>query len=375
VHFLTPQIDWLNFAWPFLAAFFLALLFVPVVRWVAVKVGALDYPSKIKIHKKPIPRLGGVAIFLAFVLVVIFDLLWGHHLVGKIIELKHVIGLLLGCLVIVVTGIIDDVRGLKPAYKFLGQIVAVLVVIFSGIGIDFLTSPFGTHFDLKSVQIPISFSESTFKLVLFADLFAFLWILGMINTVNFLDGLDGLAGGIGLIAALVLFLISLRPEVNQKEVAFLAVTFAGAILGFLVFNFHPAKIFAGDSGSLLIGFVLAVLAIINGAKIATALLIMGFPILDVLWAIIRRVIKGQSPFKGDKRHFHHRLLELGLNQWQAVLVFYFFGISFGLAAFLTRTSWSKMVALIILVALMVATFTLVLARIQLRQRRIRLKRS
>ena len=306
---------------PFGAAFLLSVVLIPVVKLIAVKVGAIDFPSKIKIHKKPIPRLGGVAIFIAFAALVILDLVWGHRIVGEALSLKHVLGLLIGGAIIVTTGVIDDIKGLKPSYKFFGQLIAVFVVIFSGIGIDFLASPFGTSFDLDSIRIPISFAESSFQIVLFADLFALVWILGMVNTANFLDGLDGLSGGIGLIASLVLFFLSLRPEVNQPEVAYIAAAFAGALLGFLIFNFHPAKIFAGDSGAMLIGFVIGVLAIINGAKIATALLIMGFPILDVAWSILRRFINGKSPFKGDKKNFHHRLLELGLSKRQAVLVF------------------------------------------------------
>jgi len=354
---------------PFGAAFLLSAILILLVKKVAVKVGAIDYPSKIKIHKKPTPRLGGVAIFLAFVLLIIFDLVWGHRIVGEALELRHIVGLLIGGAIIVGTGIIDDIKGLKPGYKFLGQVVAALVVIFSGIGIDFLASPFGSQLDLGIIRIPISFAESTFQIVLLADLFALIWILGMVNTANFLDGLDGLVGGIGLIASFVIFFLSLRPQVNQPEVAYLAAAFAGAILGFLIFNFNPAKIFAGDSGAMLIGFVIGVLAIINGAKIATALLIMGFPILDVAWAILRRLIKGRSPFKGDKKHFHHRLLELGLSQRQAVLVFYFFGICFGLAAFFLQGSGLKVIALLILGGLMMVVTYLVVRGVGLKKKR------
>lgn len=347
----------------------LSAILILLVKRVAVKVGAIDYPSKIKIHKKPTPRLGGVAVFLAFLFLVVFDLIWGHRIVGEALEMKHVLGLLIGGAIIVGTGVIDDVRGLKPGYKFLGQVIAALVVIFSGIGIDFLTSPFGSSLELDLIRIPVGFLESSFQIVLLADLFALIWILGMVNTANFLDGLDGLVGGIGLIASFVLFFLSLRPEVSQPEVAYLAAVFGGAILGFLIFNFHPAKIFAGDSGAMLIGFVIGTLAIINGAKIATALLIMGFPILDVAWAILRRLIKGKSPFKGDKKHFHHRLLELGLSQRQAVLVFYFFGICFGLAAFLLQGSWLKMIALLILGGLMMGITYLVVKGVGLKKKR------
>ena len=366
-----PHLPWLSFLAFFAATFLLAVIFVPLVKKVAVKVGAIDYPTKIKIHKKPMPRLGGIAVFLAFLLVVLFDLIFGHRILGGVIDLKHIIGLLIGGLIIVGVGVWDDIYGLRPGQKFLGQVIAALVVIFSGIGIGFIASPLGTNISLDSLRITVHFSESIFQIVVLADLFALIWILGMVNTANFLDGLDGLVGGIGLIASLVLFLLSLRPQVNQLGVAYLSAAFAGALLGFLIFNFHPAKIFAGDSGSMLIGFVIGVLSIINGAKIATALLIMGFPILDVLWAIFRRLRRGHSPFRGDKKHFHHRLLELGLSQTKAVLIIYGLGIIFGLAAFLLQGSREKLIALVILGTLMLLITFGIVKLVGLRRRLVR----
>ncbi len=371
----TAHVNWISYLISFGAAFLMVVLIMPLVRIIARKVNAIDYPSKIKIHKKPTPRLGGVAVFVAFVILVLVDLIWGHQIVGKVLEMRHILGLLIGAGVIVITGVIDDIRKLTPAQKLLGQIVAALTVVFSGIGIDFIMSPFGAQFPLDTVKVPITFSESTFQLVVLADLFALFWILGMINTANFLDGLDGLVGGVGFIATLFLFFLSLRPQVNQPEVAYLSIIFTGALLGFLVFNFHPAKIFAGDSGSMLIGFVIGVLSIINGAKIATALLIMGFPILDVAWSILRRLVKKQSPFRGDKRHFHHRLLELGLSQRQAVFLIYAIAICFGLTAFLLQGSKEKLIALLILGFLMLAMTFVIVKLIRIRQLRLRSKHA
>ncbi len=372
---LAAHINWISYLIPFGAAFLIAVILTPLAKWIAKKVKAIDYPSKIKIHKNPMPRLGGLAIFFAFILLVIFDLIWGHRIVGRVLEMRHVLGLLIGAGVIVITGVIDDIKKLKPTQKLFGQIIAALVVIFSGIGIDFIASPFGSHFALDVIKIPITFSESTFQLVVFADLFALFWILGMVNTANFLDGLDGLISGVGFIAAMFLFFLSLRPQVNQPEVAYLSIIFAGALLGFLIFNFNPAKIFAGDSGSMLIGFVIGVLSIINGAKIATALLVMGFPILDVAWSILRRLIKKQSPFQGDKRHFHHRLLELGLSQKQAVLLIYAIAICFGLAAFLLQGSKEKLAALLILGFLMLAMTFVIVKLIRMKQLQLRGRRA
>ncbi len=367
IDLVLDSVNWLTYTASFGAAFLLTLILVPVMKWVAFKVGAIDKPSKIKIHKKDMPRLGGVAIFISFVLLVLFDLIWGHRIIGEHIELKNVLGLLLGCLIIVGVGVVDDIKSIKPWQKFLGQTVAALVVVLSGIGIDSITNPFGGQIDLDILKISISFGSSIFWIIILADIFSLIWILGMVNTVNFLDGMDGLAAGVGIIASVVLFLLSLNPTVNQPEVAYLSVIFAGALLGFLFFNFHPAKIFAGDSGSMLIGFIIATLAIINGAKVATALLIMGFPILDVLWTIIRRIAHKKSLLKGDKEHFHHRLLNLGLSQRQVVFIIYFFVVCFGFLGFVLHGGKEKLIALIILSGVMLFSMFLIIRLLKVRR--------
>jgi UDP-N-acetylmuramyl pentapeptide phosphotransferase/UDP-N-acetylglucosamine-1-phosphate transferase len=169
-----------------------------------------------------------------------------------------------------------------------------------------------------------------------------------VNTINFLDGLDGLAGGVSGIAFFVLFFLSLTPTVLQPETAFLCIILAGCALGFLPYNFHPAKIFMGDSGSYFLGFMLAVLAIIAGGKIATALLVLGFPILDAFWVILRRILSFHSPFIADKKHLHHRLLEVGLSQRQAVGLIYFLSLCFGAVALFLQTGKQKSIALLVL---------------------------
>jgi len=176
-------------------------------------------------------------------------------------------------------------------------------------------------------------------------------MVGLANTINFLDGLDGLACGVSGIAAVVMFAVSVGPNVHQLAVAMLAIILAGAAFGFLPHNFYPARIFMGDSGAYFLGLTLAMLSIYSGAKLATAALVLGFPILDAVWAVVRRLARGVSPLKADRQHFHHLLLDAGLNQRQAVLVIYAVVATFGMVA-LAANSFVKFIALLVLVAVM-----------------------
>jgi UDP-GlcNAc:undecaprenyl-phosphate GlcNAc-1-phosphate transferase len=188
-----------------------------------------------------------------------------------------------------------------------------------------------------------------------------LWIVLMINVINWLDGVDGLASGVGLIASIILFILSISKEVNQVSTAILSIVLAGSLLGFLPFNFNPAKIFLGDIGSMFIGFMLAIFAIISGGKFATAALVLGLPILDALWVIASRLINHQVPWQADRRHLHHRLLDAGFSQRQSVLFLYAVSIFFGIIALQSGTH-QKLIVFAWLVALMLilglVTFTL-----------------
>jgi len=176
-------------------------------------------------------------------------------------------------------------------------------------------------------------------------------MVGLANTINFLDGLDGLAGGVSGIAAFIMFLLAVGPRVNQPEVALLAIILAGAAFGWLPYNFYPARIFMGDSGAYFLGLALAMLAIYSGAKVATAVLVLGFPIVDAVWAATRRLAKRTSPFRADRQHFHHLLLDVGMGQRQAVLTLYAVALAFGVVALLVG-SFAKLIALVVMVALM-----------------------
>lgn len=287
-----------------------------------------------KIHKKPIPLLGGVAVFLAYFLsLFIFkeDLLSGN------LEFSHWLGFFIGAVFIVVGGVLDDKYNLSAKWQIVWPILASIAVILGGVNIEKISNPFGGFLYF-----------STFL----SSAIIFLWILGMTYTTKLLDGLDGLASGVSAIGALVIFLFTISDKYYQPDIALASFLFFTVLCGFLVFNFNPAKIFLGESGSLLLGYVLGVLAIISGGKIAIALLVIGLPALDVLWTIIRRTISGKNPFKAsDRKHLHHRLIDLGLSQKQAVFFFYFISAIFGLTGLFLQSK-GKFLALAFLLFLM-----------------------
>jgi len=333
----------------FFAAFVLTVIFTFIIKKIAERLRLFDWPAPRRIHPQPLPRLGGLAIFFSFVLTILFFATpWG----GNFLALdKHLIGFLSGATLLVLVMFFDDLYGLSPWTKLFWQIIATLIIIGVGIGIEFITNPLGGIISLNQYQIPIDIRGTTYHITLLVDLFTLVWVVGMINIVNFLDGLDGLAAGISAIAGIVLFFLSLAPGINQPATALLAITLTASSLGFLIFNFYPAKIFMGDTGSHFLGFTIAILAIFSGGKVATALLVLGFPILDGLWVVINRIIKRRSPFLADKTHLHHRLLELGLSQRKIVLGFYLLCGCFG-AISLFLKSKGKLIALAILGMLM-----------------------
>ncbi len=333
----------------FLIAFSLAVFFTWLMRKIAFKFDILDYPEKApdrKIQIKPMPLLGGVAIFLAFNLTVLFNL---NELLGGYMLEKYLWGIFLGGLILIIGGVMDDKFDLSPKLQFVFPVLASLAVIASGIGIDYITNPFGgiVYLDQWSFTL-FEYQGLPYGIILLADLFTLVWLMGMMYTTKFLDGLDGLVSGITAIGGIIIFFLSLSQDVYQPETAILALILSGAALGCLLFNFNPARIYLGEGGSLFTGFMLGVLAIISGGKIATALLIMGLPILDTAWVIIRRVFfEKKSPFKGDRKHLHFRLLDLGLSQRQAILVLWLVVAMFGVISLFLKSE-GKLWALLIL---------------------------
>jgi UDP-GlcNAc:undecaprenyl-phosphate GlcNAc-1-phosphate transferase len=301
----------------------------PLVRQYSLKNKIVDQPGGRRINQEPIPRMGGVAIVASFWLIVlVINIMWPDllNLTGeKILGLdRNLFGVLLGSLVLVSAGVLDDIRGLSPLAKLGAQFLAAICIPPFGIHLQWLAHPLGG----PDIQLT----------PLVDAILIVIWIVGLINVVNWLDGLDGLATGVSGIGALILFVLSLAVFVNQPATALLAIILFACCLGFIPFNFNPAKIFLGDSGSMFLGFMLAIFAVISGGKVATAGLVLGIPILDAAWVILRRLAAGQKPWQADRKHLHHRLFDAGLNQKQTVLLYWVFSGLFGIIALFSRTN-------------------------------------
>lgn len=260
-------------------------------------------------------------------------------------------------------GFLDDKYNIKPHYQVIWPVLAIIAVIISGIGVKYITNPFGGLIYFSTYKFEVfRLGGMPYYITLFSDIFTFIWLIVLMYTTKFLDGLDGLVPGISVIGGLIVAGLCLVTKFFQPEIATISLIFAGACLGFLLFSFHPAKIFLGEGGSLFCGFMLGVLAIISGGKIATTLLVLGIPILDLIWVMLRRVIsERRAPWLADKKHLHFRLLDIGFSHRQAVLFLYFIALCFG-ATTLFLQSFQKLIALAVLIVVM-----LVLAMIITRQ--------
>lgn len=316
----------------FTIALAVAYFITPQVKKLAVKLGALDAPDDRKVHTRPIPRMGGLAIYAAFMLAVVASM----HIN------REIMGLLVGGTVILIVGIIDDLKPLPARVKLLGQIVAAAVLVMFDIRIEWLTNPFGEMIYVDYLAIPLTI----------------IWVVSLTNTVNLIDGLDGLAAGVSTIASITILLVALQQ--NFFTVAILTAALAGGAFGFLQHNFNPAKIFMGDTGSMFLGYMLAAISILGAVKSAATIALivpivaLGLPILDTAFAIIRRYMSGRPIFKPDKGHLHHRLLEMGLTQKQAVLLMYVISGCLGLSAIALTEVNKSFGILIILVLLSIA---------------------
>jgi UDP-GlcNAc:undecaprenyl-phosphate GlcNAc-1-phosphate transferase len=309
----------------FVAAAALAFILTPLVRRLAIRYGAVDHPDERRVNVRPVPRGGGVAVAIAFIAVTLVILVINANaqfvVAPSSVQLNDFVGLLLGGVLATAFGVLDDAFDLRARWQFAGQLALAAFAILMGYVVDFIANPVGPG------SIPMAGP--------FAVGFSVLWIAGMINSINFIDGLDGLSSGIGLIAALTLGIISLTTQVGQPLIALLCFVLAGALLGFLRWNFHPATIFAGTSGVMFLGYTLALLSILGTAKVAVALLVLGVPIIDAFWIIVRRLSQGRSPFTPDRGHLHHRLLDVGLSHRQTVILIYAICVALGLLALLS----------------------------------------
>ena len=319
---MIPEMPlWLRLVLAAVCAMAVCFAVAPAVRSFARRVGAMDQPGATRrVHSVATPRLGGLAIFLGF-------------LVGALPFCpisQPVQGILLGCILIVVTGAIDDLISLPPWVKLLSQLAAALVAVAHGLSIEVMTHP--NWFDTKYVilnhlAVPITV----------------VWIVGVTNAVNLIDGLDGLAVGVSIISSVTMFIVALTAGQSAAAVVLLA-ALAGACTGFVPYNKNPATLFMGDTGALLLGYLLATVSVLGLFKMyavvtfAVPLLALAVPLSDTVFAVIRRTLKGQNPMLPDRGHIHHRLLDLGLSQKQAVAVLYAVSAILGLAAVVLTAS-------------------------------------
>lgn len=308
----------------FVVAFVSSLLLVPVARSLGIRLGFIDKPRPGELQKKPIARTGGYAIFASFIIAVGVSLAVFPRFAD---EYPKLLGLVLGGLLILPVAYVDDAKRLGPMPQLLAQVAVAIIAMAFGLILDSVANPFGGLISLPFyIAIPLTL----------------FWYVGMINTLNFIDTMDGLAGGVTAIAAMVLFVRGV--DLGQYSIAVLALALAGACLGFLPYNVYRARVFMGTSGSMFLGYTLAVLAIIGGAKLATILMVLGIPILDTALVIARRVLAGRSPFKGgDSAHLPHRMLAIGLPQPVIILILYAFCLILGYFA-LALTAVQKLYA-------------------------------
>lgn len=291
--------------------FLFVALFIPIVGKIATHIGALDMPNERKIHKKPIPRLGGLGIYFGFLL--------GYMLFGK--ESIQMNSILIGSFIAIITGVIDDIKSIPAKYKFLGQLVSASIIpLYGGIILDEITA-FGIYINFGILSVPVTI----------------LFIVSIINCLNLIDGLDGLAAGLSSIYFLTVGIISIIMHNSIGLDVILTFIMLGSTLGFLLHNFNPAKIFMGDSGSIFLGYIISVIALLGFKNITLTsfiipLLLLAIPILDTLFAILRRIINHKPISMPDKNHLHHQLLKLNFSQRTTVLIIYFVDILFAIAS-------------------------------------------
>lgn len=337
--------DWSVFIIVFALSLGIALLVNPLLdRW-GRRWGIVSIPGGRRVSEgdiKQVSKLGGVSLYLGFTITVLLAQFLPVPRLDPY-ELIRLTGLLLGGTVIFITGILDDIFHFRSFPQFLGQFLATAIAIAFQIFIEMLNNPFsGRQTDPWPFIVTVTLS--------------FFWIVIMMNTVNWLDGVDGLAGGIAFIAGAMLFINSaFRVTPPQTSVSLLPLALMGCSLGFVLYNFYPARIFMGG-GAQYLGYLLATLSIIGGAKMATILLVMGLPLIDVMWQVLNRLRQGKSPFEGDRGHVHFRLLDLGFSQRQIAIYYYFFCAFFGVLTLVTESQLFKFLALGVMLVLVSVGF-------------------
>lgn len=319
----------------------LSLALTPLVIVFAKKIGAMDSPNYRKIHSNAIPRLGGLSIYISFTVSVLLHFPY----IGS-----HIKGILIGSTVIAICGIIDDIKELNYKTKLVFQLLASIILIYHDIVIkkvSILSVDGTSYLNLGWLAIPITI----------------IWVIGITNAVNLIDGLDGLACGLASISSLFLFAIFILTD--NSVMALMIIILFGACLGFLPYNFNPARIFMGDTGSMFLGFILAAMSIQGTVKYATTiilfvpLLIIGLPLYDTLVTMLRRFMQGNSIMSPDRQHFHHRMLSLGLNQKQVALLSYSVNIILGILALIILFIENINVSIILVIISLIIIFMII----------------
>ncbi|QZY55511.1 glycosyltransferase family 4 protein [Crassaminicella profunda] len=327
----------------FFIATIVSFCMTPLAKKLAYKVGAIDVPKdERRVHKKPIPRMGGLAIYLGVIGSILLLL---PYMDLSVDMLKQIKGILIGGTIIVLMGIVDDINPLSAKVKLAGQILSAAVAVYCGVKIQVLNVPFIDY------QFNVEYLGLSIPVTIF-------WIVGITNTLNLIDGLDGLAAGVATIAAVSLSYVGFMNE--SYIAAMMTLAIAGACLGFLPYNFNPAKIFMGDTGSLFLGYMLATISVFGLTKGAVAIativpvLALGLPIFDTTFAILRRMLNGRPIMEPDKGHLHHKLLSTGMGQKRTVLILYAISGIFGVSAALMSRSkgWDSLFIIIAACALM-----------------------
>ncbi|MDD3774273.1 MAG: MraY family glycosyltransferase [Patescibacteria group bacterium] len=317
-------------------AFLIALALYPLSKTWGKRFNILDHPAKRKVHKSAIPRTGGIVFFVAFWSVVLIF----HYFIPNIFPALLAFKIFLGSVIIFALGFLDDKYGLSPYIRLIAQVTVALLVAYLGIRIDTINIPFYAMIHLEGFW--------SYSLTI-------LWIVMLINIVNWLDGLDGLASGVSIIAFLAIIYTAFLPWVSALNAALFASVAVGLLLAFMPYNFLKGNLFMGDSGSNFLGYILAITSMLGAAKLATSFLVLGLPILDGAWVILYRLRQKQNIFMADKNHFHHRLLRIGLDKKQAVIVFWLFSLVFGLLV-ITASTQLKLYGLVALVIICLGFF-------------------
>jgi UDP-GlcNAc:undecaprenyl-phosphate GlcNAc-1-phosphate transferase len=355
----------------------------PFVIRVSKNFGWVDNPKRTHpaiLYKKAIPRAGGIPPLLGVFFSLTFLAATSHFFLTK-----QILGILIGAVILVVVGIFDDKYDLNPYLRLLFNFLVVLIVVGSGIGISWISNPFGGQIRLDSLifsfNIPgsLNWISGPHSIVVLADIVAFIWIIWIMNALNWSSGVDGQLSGIAAIAFFVLGIASYQLLINdpsQKNTTLIAFASSGAFLGFLPWSFYPQKIMPGYGGATLAGFLIAVLSILSGAKLATILLILLVPLVDSFWAVVRRVLSRKNPVWGDRYHLHHQLLSLGWSVPKICLFYYFIGLTLGIAS-LNFDSQKKFFAIAtlgsVIFALLLTSF-IILKRFRIRKTNVSSKK-